>query len=167
MKARLCWLAVQEIIALVNKTRENGVAFDTITQDDMVYCAENMFNLQQQFISNGINGYIDTGYHYTDSKHIANIRQHGLLTRSDRNTQQVNSFFHGSIFGDGIYTANNPDNFSSYGNTGLLVARLPGKIVRARGFLPTNTSVDDVNTIVGDKMITATGHHLQSLDKDN
>jgi len=159
-------LAVQEIIALVNETKANGVAVDTITQDEMVYCTENMLNLQQQYIPNGINGYIETGYHYTNPENMPNIRQHGLLTRCERNTQQINTTFHGSIFGDGIYTSNNPDSFSSYGNTGVLVARLPGKMVRVRRSLPTNTTVD-ANTIVGDKMTTATGCLRQSSDRDN
>eukprot|EP00985_Skeletonema_marinoi_P004726 scaffold2051_cov139-Skeletonema_marinoi.AAC.10 len=151
-------LAVQEIIALAKAN-----SADTITQDDMVFFTENMLRLQQEYVLKGINGHIDVGYHYTSSEHIANIRQHGLLTRRDRNDQQLNATFHGSVFGDGIYTANNPDNFSAYGNTGVLVARLPGKMIRVRGSLPSNTMVD-ANTIVGDKMKDITS---QQVDTDN
>eukprot|EP00984_Skeletonema_dohrnii_P013962 scaffold5845_cov73-Skeletonema_dohrnii-CCMP3373.AAC.4 len=83
-------LAVQEIIALAKAN-----SADIITQDDMVFFTENMLRLQQEYVSKGINGHIDVGYHYTSSEHIANIRQHGLLTRSDRNSQQLNATFHG------------------------------------------------------------------------
>eukprot|EP00984_Skeletonema_dohrnii_P013960 scaffold5845_cov73-Skeletonema_dohrnii-CCMP3373.AAC.2 len=178
-------LAVQEIMSLVTETRNIAKKYKNynlvnyiaaVTREDMFHFAKAMLELQQEFLKQRINGYIDVGYHYTASTHMANIRQHGLLTKKDRDSQRVNSTLHGSVFGDGIYTANNPDNFSSYGNTGVLVARLTGKMVRvARSLLP-NTKVD-ANTIVGDKMMHATAlpmptgmggqrHRGKNLDKD-
>jgi len=164
-------LAVQEIMSLVTETRNIAKKYKNfqlvnyiaaVTREDMFHFAKAMLELQQEFLKQRINGYIDVGYHYTASTHMANIRQHGLLTKKDRDSQRVNSTLHGSVFGDGIYTANNPDNFSSYGNTGVLVARLTGKMVRvARSLLP-NTKVD-ANTIVGDKMMTSLS---TPLDKD-
>ena len=135
----------------------------------MFHFAKAMLELQQEFLQKNINGFIDVGYHYTSKKHMANIRLHGLLTKKDRDSQQVISGTHGSVFGDGVYTANNPDNFSSYGDTGVLVARLTGKMVRvARSLLPT-AAVGDANTIIGDKMVPVGGGHRrhgQGLDKD-
>lgn len=169
-------LAVQEIMSLVTETRAkkkykhdpNLVDYIApVTREDMFYFCKEMLMLQEEFLKKSINGYIDVGYHYTSSAHMANIRQHGLLTKRDRESQQVNSRTSGSVFGDGVYTANNADNFSSYGNTGVLVARLTGKMVRvARSLLP-NTKVD-ANTIIGDKIMIAASTHRQgqSLDKD-
>ena len=59
---------------------------------------------------------------------------------------------HYSVFGDGIYTANNGTNFSAYGDTGLIVARLKGKMVRVPRCL-VHSQVVDANTIIGDKMM--------------
>ena len=35
--------------------------------------------------------------------------------------------FHGAVFGDGVYCANNPDTFANYGDTCLLCAVMRGK----------------------------------------
>ena len=168
-------LAVQEVFALVDSTRKlakkkneshlvNYIA--AVTREDMFHFAKAMLELQQDFLQKNVNGYIDVGYHYTSNQYLKNIRHHGLLTRKDRDSQKVQSASHGSVFGDGIYTANNPNNFSNYGNTGLLVARLTGEMVRvARSLLPSMAVDATTNTIIGDKMINATGS--QSLGKDN
>jgi hypothetical protein len=102
-------LAVQEIMALVIETRNiatkdknyhlvNYIA--AVTREDMFHFAKSMLELQHEFLRQKINGYIDVGYHYTDSRNMANIRQHGLLTRKDRDSQKVNSTSHGSVFGE-------------------------------------------------------------------
>ena len=168
-------LAVQEIMSLVTETRakkykhhSNFVDYiAAVTREDMFYFCKEMLIWQEEFLKKNINGYIDVGYHYTSSAHMANIRQHGLLTKKDRDSQKVSTKMSGSVFGDGVYTANNPDNFSSYGNTGVLVARLPGKLVRVARSLLSNTKVN-ANTIVGDKIMTAasTPRQGQCLDKD-
>jgi hypothetical protein len=168
-------LAVQEVFALVDSTRKHAKKKNeshlvnyiaAVTREDMFHFAKAMLELQQDFLQKNINGYIDVGYHYTSNKYLKNIRHHGLLTRKDRDSQKVQSASHGSVFGDGIYTANNPTNFSNYGNTGLLVARLTGEMVRVARSLHPSMAVDaTTNTIIGDKMINATGR--QSLDKDN
>jgi hypothetical protein len=129
----------------------------------MFHFAKAMLELQQDFFLKNVNGYIDVGYHYTGKKNLSNIRHHGLLTRKDRDSYKVHSTLHGSVFGDGIYTANNPHNFSKYGDTGLLVARIPGQMTRS--LQPSMTVDTNTNTIIGDKMNHATG--LQRLDKDN
>ena len=163
-------LAVQEIIALassIDAIDKSLGSIETITEDDMVYFTEKMLRLQQEFMSKAINGYVEVGYHYTSSRHIANIRQHGLLTRRDMNTNLLvdTASRHGTTFGDGVHTASNPDSFATYGDTGVLVARLPGKMVRVRKALPSNTKVN-ANTIVGDKMKSGTTSS-QQVGKDN
>ena len=167
-------LAVQKVFELVDNTRKHAKkgkepylanCIAAVTREDMFHFAKAMLELQQDFFLKNVNGYIDVGYHYTGKKNLSNIRHHGLLTRKDRDSYKVQSASHGSVFGDGIYTANNPHNFSKYGDTGLLVARLTGEMVRvARSLHPSITVDTNTNTIIGDKMNHATG--LQSLDKD-
>lgn len=49
------------------------------------------------------------------------------MTCNERNASRVYSRYHGSVYGDGIYTANNPFAFHGrYGETCILVARLQG-----------------------------------------
>jgi len=52
------------------------------------------------------------------------------LTNSDRAAVGVNAAVSGSIFGKGIYTANNPYAFSRFGPIGIFVARLKGTCVK-------------------------------------
>jgi deltex-like protein len=167
-------LAVQEIIALVKSTKEmyldghpalKTYCIDAVTIDDMVFFAKNMLDLQEEFIRKGVSGYIDVGYHYTVGRNMDNIRTHGLLTSSDRQTNQVQAIRKGgSAFGDGIYTANNGTSFSNYGDTGLIVGRLKGKMVRACLFSPPINQTIDANTIVGDKL---TGLSMPGIQSDS
>mmetsp|Transcript_782 Transcript_782/g.1276 ORF Transcript_782/g.1276 Transcript_782/m.1276 type:complete len:139 (+) Transcript_782:473-889(+) len=58
--------------------------------------------------------------------------------------------FHGEAFGNGIYTANNPCAFRRYGEVGLLVATLLGKVQRMFG----RNDGADANTVIGNKRET-------------
>ena len=69
---------------------------------------------------------MDVGYHYTKSSSLGLICTNGLMNRTERITDSVTADFHGSSFGKGIYTANNPCAFKYYGGVGLLVARMKG-----------------------------------------
>ena len=83
------------------------------------------------------------------------IRTNGLLTKGERDNRKIQSAsIHGSVFGDGLYTANNPTAFSNYGEVGLLVGRLQGHTVRVPRSLPRNASIA-TNTIIGDKLLMA------------
>lgn len=67
------------------------------------------------------------GYHYTDKENLKTICWRGLLSKSERSQKKVTEQrYTGSAFGEGIYIADGPLSSQSYGNTGLLVARLPG-----------------------------------------
>ena len=80
---------------------------EPVTIDDMVYMTTQILDKQEQFVQDKINGYIDTGYHYTKVQNMAKIRSHGLMTGKERSEKNVTSTIGGSFFGDGIYTANN------------------------------------------------------------
>ena len=81
------------------------------------------------------------------------IRTNGLMTKEDRLNNKVHVATKRAVFGDGIYTANNPSSFMKFGSVGLIVARLQGKSIRVprRSFLNYETPKLEKNTIVGDK----------------
>lgn len=156
-------VAVQRIIKLVQDVQQNHFPMmanyiDAVAIDDMVYLAEKMLKQQQEFIdeSPSVPSYIDIGYHYTNPQNMQAIRTNGLLTKGERTNQHIQSAsFHGSVFGDGVYTANNPTSFQDYGGVGLLVGRLQGSTVRVPRSLTSTTRGSIVaNTVIGDKMNT-------------
>jgi hypothetical protein len=125
-------IAVQEIIAFVNEAKTTHPLLtqynvDAVAQDDMVFLAKQMLDLREEFKKKNLPSSIDVGYHYTNQSSMSHIRTNGLLTKADRESKSVVSHFHGSVFGDGIYTSNNAAAFSNYGDVGLLVGRLKGK----------------------------------------
>jgi deltex-like protein len=67
----------------------------------------------------------------------------GLLTRSEREANQIHTRFNGDSLGDGVYTGNNPFAFHKFkhSDVGILVARL-------RGQTGTRTDQDGVDTAV-------------------
>jgi hypothetical protein len=90
-----------------------------------------------------------------------------LLTKSERAHQNVQVLKnHGLVFGDGVYTANNPIAWSGCGDVGLIVARLQGTRVRVPFALQVhNFHVNgDVKSICGDKITDAM---IQNKDFDD
>ena len=104
-------IAVQEIIALVVDAKKKYPILaqynvDSVSQDDMVFLARQILDLQDEFKAKNLPSYIDIGYHYTNQNSMPHIRTNGLLTKADRESQKVTSMFHdGSVFGDGIYSS--------------------------------------------------------------
>ena len=112
-----------------------------------------MLELQREFVvEKKTPGYIDIGYHYTNPENIPSILRSGLLSKDDRTIEKIAaSRNHGSVFGNGCYTGNNPYDFSRYGDTCLLVARLQGSTARVPKYLPRNEEVI-ADTIIGNKI---------------
>ena len=187
------YLLVQRIVALVENLKSLGEysllvtssSIQTVAVDDLVFLSERLLEQQQDYSKsknyvlggngvatsarNSIPTYIDIGYHYTDSNNMHHIRTNGLMSKQERTDSNISATSKGAVFGDGIYTANNPSNFSSYGNIGLVVARLQGTAVRvpmdmglARLVSGESPETDSANTIIGDK--TAHGNHWPSSD---
>ena len=147
-------VAVERIIQLVESTKITSdlldLGLESVAKDDMVFFAERLLAKQEEFKAKGIPFEVDIGYHYTSKASIGDIQTNGLMTREDRIKNNINVASKGAIFGDGIYTANNPTSFMKYGRVGLIVARLQGKPVRVPGSLHKNHRTPG-NTIVGDK----------------
>lgn len=50
-----------------------------IHSPNRVFFAKNMLDLQDEFVRNNVNGFIDIGFHYTMNSNLANIRNHGRV----------------------------------------------------------------------------------------
>jgi hypothetical protein len=124
---------------------------DAVARDDMVALVEQMLQLQSVFETSGKPVTVDIGFHYTTPQNADNIRENGLITKTDRAAANVTAPPHGSVFGDGIYTGNNPYYFKNSGDVGLLVARLQG-VVETSSSKSAKASVSaNVDTVVGNK----------------
>ena len=98
-----------------------------IALDDLVPMLELMIKQQRRFKRNKINTHVDIGYHYTKSETLRHIRTNGLLTLADRKKNNLEINYNGSAYGDGVYTCSDPFQWESYGDIGLIVARLQGE----------------------------------------
>jgi hypothetical protein len=84
-----------------------------------------------------------------------------LLSKTKWNIYQVGAKIeHSSVFGEGIYTCANPFAFHSYGNVGLMIAMIKGKIsaYRNSSLAKTEPGIAIYNTIYGNKF------HSMSMD---
>lgn len=154
-------LLVADIISCANQTNQNCPSFinyniKSVAYDDMTFLAEQMLELQHEFEANNHPTEVDIGYHYTDHPNLPKIRTLGLLSKMDRHKKNVSSAKkRGSNFGDGIYTGNNPDAFTHYGDVGLICGRLKGNILgKVSRNLSSSVTVDDnIHCVIGDKCI--------------
>jgi deltex-like protein len=144
--------AHENVISAATFPTIDASKISAVAKDDMVFLAERMLEAQETFQKNGIDPTVDIGYHYTAELHMDKIRVDGLMTRSDRQSAGVGNHTNGAVFGDGIYTANNPFVFRHFGAVGLLVARLKGMAVR---LVPSQKEGNsDSNSVVGNKCPT-------------
>ena len=152
-------LLVADIISCANQTNQNCPSFinyniKSVAYDDMTFLAEQMFALQHEFEANNHPTDVDIGYHYTDHPNLPQIRTHGLLSKMDRHKKKVSSAKkRGSNFGDGIYTGNNPDAFTHYGDVGLICGRLKGNVLHGVTRNLSSTVDDNIHCVIGDKCI--------------
>ena len=128
---------------LQNVTAQHPNFLNLVARDDIVALAERTFVQQDAYKATGRPFAIDLGFHYTNAKNLESIKMGGLLTKKDRESNNIKARHNGSAYGDGVYTARGPfDTWNQrYGSTGLLVARLQGR---------TGTCKDDanINTVV-------------------
>jgi hypothetical protein len=121
--------------------------------DDMYFMAERMFQKQAEFRLLGKLVHVDIGYHYTHAQNLDHIRTNGLLSRAEQYESGIApTQMHGMALGDGIYTGNNPDEFSRFGTVGILVARLKGQTCHPRPRLYDPNCDDTVEYAVNDDL---------------
>lgn len=116
------WKLVENILSI--STGENKI--HPIAVDDMVFIAERMFLAQLDFANKNKPTVVDLGYHYTKYENMNFIKTDGLLSRPERQARNISSSFNGASCGEGIYTGSDSISFQSYGDCGLIVARLKG-----------------------------------------
>jgi hypothetical protein len=150
------FLFVEKVLEVVDKlVLENGASsalagISAVSKDDMVFLAERMFDKQDEFRKANKPVTIDIGYHYTTTLSLGRIKTDGLLTKSERATSNIGAKNHGSVYGDGVYTGNNPFAFRQFGPVGLLVARLKG-VVRLAATKQDLLPDGSFDTIIGNK----------------
>ncbi|KAL9191213.1 hypothetical protein ACHAXT_000919 [Thalassiosira profunda] len=154
---------VESVISIARTINEAYPTFaehkiEAVSHDDMVWFAEHMMGLQKEYGESQQREHtkVDVGFHYTQSDNIPKIRTHGLLTKGERKEKSVTSAkTNASFFGDGIYTANNPTSFRHFGDVGLIVGRLKGKVFRTTKSLSSGTDIGGATTVIGDKLTTS------------
>lgn len=150
------WLFVNQVLELHKNLSPSAPGPTTVSVDDMVFLGKNFLQCVQDFESNGWPARVTLNYHYTSSAAMDKIKQDGLMTHAERRQTYSSTNSHGAVFGDGIYTANNPFAFRHFGDTGLLVAVVLGNAARVstgaayRGD-PKAGLTGIVNTVIGNK----------------
>jgi deltex len=126
------WKFVEKVLAMVERLYKEDPASAGIVQsvavDDMVFTAERLLAAQEEFREAGKPTLVDLGYHYTRKENLGSIQTNGLMNMEERNAKSINPIQNnGASYGHGIYCAASPTAFvGSYGDTGLVVARLLG-----------------------------------------
>lgn len=120
---------------------------EMVTHDVLTLWASKFALQQASFAEQHKSTRVHIGFHWTSNQHLKNISEHGLLSNKERQQSKVKSGFHGAVFGDGVYLANRPDDFSGYGDTCLVCLAMLGTHKRIY-----HTGKDDaVDTIIGNK----------------
>ena len=149
---------VEELLALQRRLTEppgdphwNFLNFANVTTDDMVWQTERLLDKQDEFRREQKPTYVDIGFHYTKKQSMERIKTDGLLTRQERTQQHIDAAFNGAVFGDGVYTADNPYSYWQFagGDIGLFVLRLKGN-TQSYGGPSTTGNVDTVLGRTGD-----------------
>jgi len=117
----------------------NANNFKPLVLEDLVRQLNRLFDTQQE-----LGTPIDIGYHYTHQYCIPNIDTRGLLTKDARKATRLDGQENGSMFGEGIYTANNPFAYHEFGGANVCYF-----VARVRGKSGTDKNDDTMNTIVG------------------
>ena len=138
-------LLVQKVLAIVSHTNQ----VEPIARDIMVDFAQALVVKQTEF--SGRDKLITVGYHWTSKANVKKIASNGLMSKAERDGANVQSAFHGAVFGDGIYTASQPLEFKNmYGDQVIMLIVAMGKTEYVgRKYGPR--SDPSFNTVVGNK----------------
>jgi len=141
-------LFCQDVLALSIPSADQADGTRFVAKDDMVAMATKMIKLQQQFRAEGKPTEVTIAWHYTRQTLLEGIRENGLMTRTELRERGIHVSLHGATFGPGVYTANNPHHFRSFGDTCLLLAVLRGREMRVTSSKPPDHGAD---TVIGNK----------------
>lgn len=127
---------------------------EALAEDDLFFFAYALVKQRDSFKALGHPHEVSVAFHYTSSASISTIQKVGLLTKQERTQQAISASYHGAVYGDGVYTADNPFAFASYGDTGLICAILKGREFdqRKRNQIGTSSQYpSDVGAVIGNK----------------
>jgi len=122
-----------------------------IAKDDIVYLTERLLQAQMDFKNQKLPYHVDIAYHQFEN--LDTIKTSGLLSRSEREQNNIYTNFNGSAFGDGIYCSKNPAKHASYryGDTTILLARKGKETTQMVHRYHNTANIDakrDFNTLV-------------------
>ena len=156
-------LLTQDILKLhqhlLNIPDMKRIFLATIAIDDMVYLTEQFLNTQLHFQQTGRPTTVTIGYHYTNADALNGIRQGGLMSKPERLTNKMGKQKGGAYFGEGIYTGRNPEAFSQYGDTCILVAILEGR----SKYVQHGEFSEGFDTVIGNKVTPKDLHYSSPL----
>ena len=123
------WMLVKhfnEIVKLFSSTGPHESDFlQLVHLEDMIEMMERFLETQQLFRSAGKPWEVDIGYHYTTPDNMGSIRTVGLLSQPERHERGITSSrFNGRVYGNGIYTGNNPGGMYHIENTNYVACYL-------------------------------------------
>jgi deltex-like protein len=131
------WKFVEGVLKIharmIGSTQDPAAAafIQPVAVDDIVALTERLLQHQEIFYEASKPFQVDLGYHYTQPENLQKIQAGGLLTKQERAEQKVEAKYNGSVWGDGVYTADHAYSFMSqlqrFGTLGLLVVRLRGQ----------------------------------------
>jgi len=117
-------LFVEDIHAVPDRT-----GAEPLSKDDMVYMAKRFVLFREELARKGRTFDISFGWHWTTRDSLETIRESGLMCRTEMKSTGIKpAKIAGSVYGDGIYVANNCETFRRYGDTCLLCLILRGRV---------------------------------------
>eukprot|EP00056_Hartaetosiga_gracilis_P021814 m.26616 g.26616 ORF g.26616 m.26616 type:complete len:443 (-) comp9278_c0_seq1:164-1492(-) len=133
-----------------------------VALDDMVIMTERFFKKRRRLAMEERPVDITIGWHYTTSESLTQIKKYGLLI--PRKLREINIKYRrtGSVFGEGVYVANNPKSFRNYGNVCLMCAIIRGR--ERRVFRHAYRSTTPKGVTYGTEKQTAFDEEGKSLD---
>jgi hypothetical protein len=134
------------------KVQNAAVPIQAFEKKELCSMTLKLLERQASFLASNVDSTVDIGYHYTFSTYLKQIRTHGLLTEIERKQRGI-MIGGGGIFGDGIYTADNPFAFSNYGSDICLICvRLRGTVkCVTQGRLTKDAAI---HCVIGNKMLS-------------
>lgn len=107
---------------------------DLVARDTVVTWAAEFSRVSARLAQAGRDTRARVFFHWTSARTLSSIAEHGLLTKSGREKASVKTVCHGSVFGDGLYLANHPQDFRGrYGEVCLVCVCVLGKHERVWG----------------------------------
>ena len=147
---------ILEYLKSVSQTNHclHAIKLKAVAKDPMFDMAKKLIERQEEFFLQGQCTHVDLAFHYTTEEHLKDIQRFGLLSHQER-MKKSSTLTHknGQVFGNGIYTANNPFAFQKFGPVGLVVARLKGSCSQRVKKISHIQDGHNYTSIVGNKIL--------------